>query len=171
MQNARVVRDVLVRKRKPEKPWSTFPSSAVLHVPEPGTEPPLYFLSPGPGCDVLKLIQQPFWLQNKFCQAACTPINPKTICPIPLRGALCHHRQGTCNTEHGRNWAFTGETELCLKSRKFSLELYQATDPVPAGVGYKSLLTQEIPHPAWYIHTEFPEILFPFLSLWNSQHT
>jgi len=37
MQNAGVVTDILVRHRKPEKPWSIFPSSAVLHVPEPGT--------------------------------------------------------------------------------------------------------------------------------------
>lgn len=49
MQNDRVVTDILVRNRKPEKPWSTFPSSAVLRVPEPGTKSLLHFLSPGLG--------------------------------------------------------------------------------------------------------------------------
>lgn len=56
-----------------------------------------------------------------------------------------------------------------LKSRKFSPQLDKATELFSAGVGYKFLLIQETPHPAWCIHSETPEILFPFLSLRNSQ--
>lgn len=64
-----------------------------------------------------------------------------------------------------------GETERGLKSRNFTSKSYKAIEPLPAGVGYKSLLSQETSHPAWYIDPETHEILFPFLSFWNSQQT
>lgn len=48
------------------------------------------------------------------------------------------------------------------------LLLTQTTEPAPGSVDYKFLLTKETSHPAWYIHPEINEILFPFPSLRNS---
>lgn len=84
---------------------------------------------------------------------------------------LPHAIRGRELAKLGAGGSEHGETEHGLKSRNFTSKLYKAIEPLPAGLGYQSLLTQETFHPAWYIHPETHEILFPFLSFWNGQQT